>query len=383
MDAKKRRCVYSDISTEKDSLANAKSYCKSIGGGLGKVNSILEIQDLLSNSMLNFFSASNSSSYCFLSIQNLLEKKRYFWIDRISDIVNASKTMDYPLGKCAKTSEFVNPNCIVLRYERILIENITNYARCLSESDECSDEFAKPVCVDKHAMADLSVVFPINEDSSPVITVNTSTDYSCGDDKDYHFMVDYCYKVGFHETTWIEAKAECERDNATLFLPQKTTTLEMIKELFLRQRSYSSSGLAHLGIAYDYKKSTVIQYFAGYENEVGNVSGHDSLYNSCENTFLKHYNYSSSSVDPSKMEKDSLRPKSIGCGYADFRSPVDWSIFCDAIRCKILAAIICQKPPILKTTTIVAKRLVSILLYLRCLFSRLFSRRVYYIYFQA
>ena len=44
------------------------------------------------------------------------------------------------------------------------------------------------------------------------VSVNVTIDHSCGDDNDYHFIDDYCYKISFHEVNWNDAKSECQHD---------------------------------------------------------------------------------------------------------------------------------------------------------------------------
>ncbi|CAF4155070.1 unnamed protein product, partial [Adineta steineri] len=252
----KKRCVYKDISTKIHEFSDAQSHCKSIGGILAKVNDILEIQDVLRSALFSLSSISIDS----LSSSSLLTRKRHFWIDRVSNFKNTSQILNRSIRRCTKPSEFHDPNCVVLQLERIAIQDAIGYELCITESDECISEEAIPACVDKHLEPDAAVVVPIKDGSSTTISVSTSVDYTCGDDINYHLIDEYCYKLDVHETTWDKAKTICEDDNATLFIPEKTTTNQMIKELFLRRRIYSSSSLAHLGILYDTQNKTAIRY---------------------------------------------------------------------------------------------------------------------------
>ncbi|CAF1051081.1 unnamed protein product [Rotaria sp. Silwood1] len=355
LDKDKRRCVYTDTLTEKDSFSDAQSYCRSIGGMLAQMNDILGIQDVLLSSVFIFYHSLSHSSYYYSSP---FDNKKYFWIDRTSNTINNNKNLDRLIERCSQTSKFADRNCILLRYQKILIDNITSYERCFTESDECSSKSAIPVCVDKHLESDSTIIPPITDNSSSIISVHTSIDYSCGHNKEYHLIDQYCYKVHFHETTWHDAKAECEREDAMLFIPEKTIILEMIKSLFLRRRSYTSSGAAHVGLMYNNQNRTVIQYNTKDGKVLGNVSDPDSSYYECERTFRRRYETLWSSLFLSTKEKNQLKSQQTGCGYVDFRSDMRLSISCDEIPCDRLATVICQKSPIRKTRAIIAKRLV-------------------------
>ncbi|CAF4640973.1 unnamed protein product [Rotaria sp. Silwood2] len=91
LDQDQRRCVRTDTLTEKDSFSDAQSYCKSIGGMLVKMNDILEIQNLLLSSVFTFsYTFSYLSDYYYSSS---LDNKKYFWIDRTSNIINNNVTL--------------------------------------------------------------------------------------------------------------------------------------------------------------------------------------------------------------------------------------------------------------------------------------------------
>ncbi|CAF4257942.1 unnamed protein product, partial [Rotaria magnacalcarata] len=74
-------------------------------------------------------------------------------------------------------------------------------------------------------------------EGSSIISVDLSTDYLCGDDIEYHFIGEYCYKINLHETNWAEEKSQCQHDNAI----------------------YTSSGIVNIGVIYDNQTSMKIQ----------------------------------------------------------------------------------------------------------------------------
>ncbi|CAF4424680.1 unnamed protein product, partial [Adineta steineri] len=158
-------------------------------------------------------------------------------IDRTLDIPDNNTISNRLLDQCSQTPDNTDRNCIVVRHEKKTTENETNYEFCVSESDQCSSISAMPVCVDQHI--ELNTTSTIDDNS-----FNISSDYSCGDNSDYHLVDDYCYKISLHEASWNDSKLECQRDNAMLFVPEKSITLQVIKTLFLflHRNSYSSSG---------------------------------------------------------------------------------------------------------------------------------------------
>ncbi|CAF1354487.1 unnamed protein product [Rotaria sp. Silwood1] len=176
-------------------------------------------------------------------------------------------------------------------------------------------------------------------------------------------MGEYCYKVLFHETTWQNAKSECERDNAMLFVPEQMMTLNLIKSLFLRRYSYTSSGVAHIGVIYDNQKLIVIQTNTTDINTLPRILDSSSLYTLCEFTFRQHYARLMSSPNISEIEKNQLKNEQTGCAYVDFRSEYTLSILCDEIPCNRLATVICQKVPIRKKRVIVAQCLSSCIVF--------------------
>ncbi|CAF3685928.1 unnamed protein product, partial [Rotaria sp. Silwood1] len=142
-----QRCVSVDTLIKKSSFSTAQSYCKSVDGMIAKINNILDIQDVLPMSMLigNFY-----GGYQYSSISRISDATKYFWIDRTSDIINNNTTLDHSIGRCSQTSQVIDQNCIVLRYERTIIHDTVMYERCFTESNECSSMSAIPVCVDRH-----------------------------------------------------------------------------------------------------------------------------------------------------------------------------------------------------------------------------------------
>ena len=321
-----------------------------MGGVLAKINDILEIEDLLSQSMLtgidsNIFSLSSSS----------VEIPRYFWIDRTSDLMNNNKKSDRSIETCFQTSKSIDRNCIVLRREKIVVDNILSNQRCFAESDQCSSISAIPICVDRQLELN-SIKFPqtTNGDSS-IISVNISTDYSCQENTDYHLIDGYCYKVSFHETTWNDAKAECERENAILFLPKKLTMLSLIKSLLLRHHSYTSSGIVHVGMFYDNQTRFVTQNNRTDESILTNASYIYDLVNVCQRKLNERFEKLMSIPIFSTHGKNLSKTQQTKCAYIDFRSKTTLSMSCSAASCNRQATVICQKSPIVTTRTVVAK----------------------------
>lgn len=346
-----QQCVYSHFSTKKSSFSIAESYCKSIGGVIAKVNNILEILDILPESVLY-----TRLSKIFPAFYNLrfINDTRYFWIDRTSDIP-AEQTKAYRLlEKCSQIPNEIDKNCLVIHHEKKTTDNITISQRCVAQSNQCSTMLAIPVCVDQH-IENNSTIIPINSNN---ISSKIATDYSCGDDNNYHYIDDYCYKIHDHEKSWNDAKAECEDENAMLFVPEKSITLQIVKSLFLHRNAYTSSGFAHVGVMYDNQNLTVIQYNNTNEKTLRFVPDSNAVYDLCENSFHERYNALMSSSSLSISERSKLKTQQIGCAYIDLLSYTVPIIRCDEIPCHRIAAVICQKLPNIKTDVINAKRLV-------------------------
>ncbi|CAF3890725.1 unnamed protein product [Rotaria sp. Silwood1] len=208
-----RRCLYVNLTVKKKYFSDAQSFCKSIGGMLVKIHDTLEIQDTI-------------PKYITSSIHD----PTYFWIDRTSDNIDINKGSNHSIEKCFQTLDSIDQNCIIIRREETVVDHTSTFKPCFTESDQCSSMSAIPICVSKHLEFN-----SITSGDSSIISANTIIDYSCGNDSDFHFMNEYCYKILLHETTWNDAKAECERDNAELFLPGESAILFFLKLLFLRR----------------------------------------------------------------------------------------------------------------------------------------------------
>jgi hypothetical protein len=331
---------------KKSSFSNAQTYCKSIGGIIAKINDILEIQDILPESIINI-RLLNILPHILYRHHYSFNDTIYFWVNRTLDIPDNNTISERLLGKCSQSSETTDKNCLVVHYEKIPKDNTTTHQLCIAESKQCSIKLASPVCVDQHLEKN-STFIPINSDN---ISSNISIDYSCGDDNEYYFVDDYCYKIFFHETSWKDAKSECENDNAMLFVPEKSITLQIIKYLFLRQSSYTSSGFAHVGVMYDNQNRTVIE-----NNTI--IPDSNAVYDLCEKTFHERYTAVMSSPRLTINEKNQIKKQQIGCAYIDLLSYTAPIIRCDEIPCNRIATVICQKLPNIKTDVIRAKRLV-------------------------
>jgi hypothetical protein len=217
---------------------------------------------------------------------------------------------------------------------------------------------AVPICVDQHLEMNTTHIPLITNDNSSNLSANVSIDYSCGDDTEYHFVDDYCYKISFHEVNWNDAKSECQRDNAMIFVPEKSITLQIIKSLFLHRSSYTASGYAHVGVIYDNQNRTVIQYNTTNNNSLRTVPDSNAVYDLCETTFDEYYRKLMSSKSLSSNQRNQIKNQQIGCAYVDLLSDIVPVIRCDEIPCNRIATVICQKSPILKTAVVIVNRLV-------------------------
>ncbi|CAF4670783.1 unnamed protein product, partial [Rotaria socialis] len=159
-----------------------------------------------------------------------------------------------------------------------------------------------------------------------------------------------------HEVTWHDAKSECERENTTLFIPEDELTLKSIRSLFLRQRSYSSSNVIHVGVFSDKKNRSGMNYRIMDESSSSNMLDSDPTSPSCGKIFGTDY-ISLFSLPPGPIiPRTRLQDRQSGCGYVDIRSETDLSISCDERSCNQLATAVCQKAPIRKSRAVVAKR---------------------------
>jgi hypothetical protein len=282
---------------------------------------------------------------------------RLFWIDRTTDTADPNTISERLLQQCSKIPEDINRNCIAIQY--VQSSDLT-HERCIIESIECSTKSAMPVCVDIHLESKPTLVPPITNENPSQVSVNVITEHSCGDDNnDYHLIDDFCYKISFHEVSWNDAKSECQKDNATVFVPEKSVTLQYVKSLFLRRKSYTSSGFAHVGVYYDNSNRTVIQYNTSNENKnLTIIPDSNAIYDLCEKTFQERYTALMTSLSLTINEKNLLKKQQIGCAYIDLITNNVPTIRCDEIPCNRTATVICQKLPNTKINIITAKRFV-------------------------
>ncbi|CAF2116551.1 unnamed protein product [Rotaria magnacalcarata] len=327
---------------------------------LARINGVLEIQDILPKS---FVSQRIYSIYPVDSARRAPNESKYFWIDRKSDVSQMNTASDRSIVRCSLTPRTVDGNCIVLRYEKTIIDQSVTYQRCFAESDQCSSMSALPVCVDQNLEFNSIVNHPAKGNEF-LESVNITVNYSCGNETDYHLINGLCYKLNIHEMTWHDAKSECARENATLFIPEDELTLKMIKFLFLRQRSYTSSSIIHVGVFNDKKDRGGSKYYAIDESSSSNILDSDSTSPSCGKTFRGHYRSTSKLPYSSMTQNGRSKSKQTGCGYVDLRPGMELSISCDKLPCKQLAAVVCQRASIPTDHVVVAKRLVVNTIYI-------------------
>ena len=284
---------------------------------------------------------------------------RYYWIDRTDDLPDPNTISERLLKKCSKVPDSINTNCIAIQYVTNTDENTISHERCIVESADCETKLAVPVCVDQHLEMKPTLVPPISDENPAQVAVNITVDHSCGDENtEYHLIDDYCYKISFHEVTWNETRSECQLDNAIVFVPEKSVTLQYIKSLYLRHQHYAASGLAHVGVYYDNKNRTVIQYNISDGISLLTVPDSNAVYDLCEKTFQERYNVLLSSSSLTDKEKQLLKNQRIGCAYIDLTSNTVPTIRCDEIPCNRTATVICQKLPTIQTSVVKVKRFV-------------------------
>ncbi|UJR15370.1 hypothetical protein I4U23_002318 [Adineta vaga] len=344
------QCVYSHYSNLQDSYALAQSYCNSLGSEIAKVSNTLELQEILSKSIISSHLYLWKILMNYRSSSSSIDFPRYFWIDRSVDTLNNYNVSYNLFTKCSQSPDKPDRNCLALIMKRTLNET----ELCITESNQCSSASAIPVCVDPKFQSKSNVLIsPYRNDQLSEISTNILSDYSCGDNQtDYHFIDEYCYKISFHEVSWNQAKSECERDNAMLFVPEKALTLKYIRSLFLHRTNYASSGYAHVGVIYDNQNRTVIQYNNDNNKTVEFIPDSNTVYDICEVTFHERY----SALVSSMNERNRIKEQQIGCAYIDLLADIEPVIRCDEIPCNRTATVICQKLPLVKTKVVIVKR---------------------------
>ncbi|CAF0718155.1 unnamed protein product [Adineta steineri] len=350
-----QQCVYSYYATKVQNLQAAQNYCRSIGTSLAKIKDIIQIQDILPESILHTRLMQQLLVFYKFKYVN---DTRYYWIDR-TDVDSHNNTIsDRLLKQCSDIPELIDRNCISVKFVANSNESqTTSHERCIIESNACLIEQAMPICVDQHIELKPELVPPIADDDPSDITVDIVIDHSCGDENnDYHFVDDYCYKVFPEEVSWNDAKLKCQLDNATIFVPEKSVALQYVKSLFLRQKTYASSSFAHVGVYYDNLNKTVVQYNTLKEGDALSIPNSNAIYNLCEKTFQERYTAVMSSSALQSNEKNQLKKQQLGCAYMDITPNAVPTIRCDEIPCSLKANVICQKLPTLKTSSFTVTR---------------------------
>lgn len=353
--ADKKRCVYDASFRNETSFVEAESFCKSKSGVLAKLNDILEIQDILSSFTLD----STYMSFTSDSSSSRFNRTKYYWINRTSDIMNVNQTSTRSIPRCAQNSKSKDRNCIALQYEYYRIEGESQFEKCFTESDQCASKGAIPVCVDKH-LESSSMNKPgyTNHDSSTVY-VETKIDYSCGDDTNYHLIDGYCLKVDLHETTWHNAKDECQRENATLVSHTGNMRPNLVKALLSRRYNYKTVSYVHVDLFYDGRNSTDKQNGKNDNNFLSSLGDRLSPDDLCkQGSFLLPatgvFSRYTLSARFSQEGNQNYR-----CGFVNIKDGIIKSFGCDAKSCNRSAAVICQKLPIVKKQSVVATGLVT------------------------
>ncbi|CAM4740124.1 unnamed protein product [Rotaria magnacalcarata] len=337
------QCVFTHFSVKKNSLAEAQKYCEFIGGTLAKINDMVELQDILPESILyTILMQRFRLSYKF----RLVNDTRYYWVDRTTDAADEKTISTRLLKQCSIIPENVNKNCIVVKSVPNNNDDDVSDERCIAESNECSKSLAMPVCVDKLLESKPTFVQPIKDADQTSVTVDVITSYVCDDqNNEYHLIDDYCYKVSAHETSWKDAQEECRRDNAMVFIPEKSVSLQYVKTLFQRQQTYTSSEFIHVGVHYDMLNRTVIESDVKNNATVSIVPDSNAIYDMCEKTFHERYAVVMASTSLTTSEKNGFKTQQIGCGYMSFGLNSIPTILCDEIPCNRTATVICQKLP--------------------------------------
>ncbi|CAF1131378.1 unnamed protein product, partial [Rotaria sordida] len=313
-----QQCIFSHFSSKTNSFQLAKNYCERIGGRLAKINDIIEIQDILPDSILH--TRLVQKLLIFYRFQ-FINDTRYYWIDRTTDTADPTTVSERVPKQYSKIPEIIDKHCITIQYVSHSDQNIISYERCITESSECSTASAMPVCVDKHIEIKLTLVSSISDENPSEVSVNITNEYLCDDENnEYHFIDNYCYKISYHEVSWQDALVECRRDKAIVFIPEKSITIQYIKSLVLRRRIYTSSGFAHVGVYYDNSNRTVVQYNISSEDDTLSVPDSNDIYDLCEKTSQERYTALMMSSSLTTGEKTRLNTQQIGCVYSDIMS---------------------------------------------------------------
>jgi hypothetical protein len=352
------QCVYSHFSSKTNTFASARAFCESIGGVLAQIQDSIEIQDILPDSILHTRIMQQLLAFYRFKYVN---DTRYYWIERTDEVSNVTTTSQRLLSKCSVRPDTIDVNCLLIQYVKPTGQTQVNHQRCIIESNDCSTKRAMPVCVDRHidkqSIDKQSIVM---DDDVTQISVDVTLDHRCNDtNNEYHLIDGYCYRIYFHEVGWNDARAECQKDQAVLFVPEKSITLQHIKTLFLLQQSYTSSGLAHVGVFYNPTNRTVLQYNISNDQSFLIVPDSNAIYDLCEKTFQERYIAVMSSTNSLARDKDQWKQQQIGCGYIDLGLGTLPTIRCDEIPCHRTATVICQKPPISARGTFEAVRYVK------------------------
>ncbi|CAF1153247.1 unnamed protein product [Didymodactylos carnosus] len=340
------QCVYSHYSSKTKTYQEAIVYCQGHGGTLAEVNDIVEIQDILPDSILH----TRLMNHILIFYKfKYINDTRYFWLSRTTSKSDNNTISERILKSCSDTNSTnstidTTQHCIVIKY---ITETDGDQVRCIEESNKCETTFAMPVCVDKlKQKSEINITDPIKQD------VNVSNELSC-DIENYHYVGDYCYKVNLHELSWMDAVTECERDQAQLFVPDKSIQIQLVRSLLRMKNTYTPSGLVHVGVYYDAQQQTVYQYASSENNQKIVVPDSNAIYDVCDKTFRETYQILNKTVSFSRT----IGARTMtGCGYIDYSSSASPTIQCDDILCAKHASFVCQKLPKIVTMTIQNER---------------------------
>ncbi|CAF1527711.1 unnamed protein product, partial [Didymodactylos carnosus] len=327
-------CVYSHFSTKTPSFDDALNYCLANGGKLAAVNDIIEIQDILPDSMLH----TRLMNYVLLFKQfKHINDTRYFWLDRTQNQPKNNSISDRILKRCNGTNSTVinlDQHCIVVKF---VTDNDGELVRCIAESSECEQMSAMPICI----QTEEEETTVINNDDADTSKDDAALagELRCDNDQ-YHYVGDYCYLIDLHEVSWADAVKHCENQQAQLFVPDKSVQMQLIKFLLTMKNTYSSNGFAHVGVFYDPQEQTVNQFSSKYGGPFV-IPDSNSIYDMCDETFREKYGR----VNQTTSTPLSNLANVAGCGYLEYDVSGTSVIKCDDLKCEREAAVICQKLP--------------------------------------